>query len=109
MMKGKAETHLQIRVRVTPSQAVLPADEEFAADEEWSQFPDETQQSQLADAPANNSSSCERSSITRVLSLQLPQKEHICATNRARYWMELPGLVGTQSLQEIQQKIEILS
>jgi len=50
MMKGKAGTQLQVRVRVTPSQAVLPPDEEFAADEEWSQFLDETQQSQLAEA-----------------------------------------------------------
>ena len=50
MMKGKADTQLQVRVRVTPSQAVLPPDEEFAADEEWSQFLDETQQSQLAEA-----------------------------------------------------------
>jgi transglutaminase-like putative cysteine protease len=50
MMKGKAETQLQVRVRVTPSQAVLPPDEEFAADEEWSQFLDETQQTQLVDA-----------------------------------------------------------
>jgi transglutaminase-like putative cysteine protease len=50
MMKGKADTELQVRVRVTQSQAVLPPDAEFAADEEWSQFLDETQQSQLADA-----------------------------------------------------------
>jgi transglutaminase-like putative cysteine protease len=50
MMKGKAETQLQVRVRVTPSQAVLPPDEEFAADEEWSQFLDETEQSHLAEA-----------------------------------------------------------
>ena len=50
VMKGKTDTQLQVRVRVTPSQAVLPPDEEFAADEEWSQFLDETQQSQLADA-----------------------------------------------------------
>jgi transglutaminase-like putative cysteine protease len=49
MMKGKAETQLQVRVRVTPSQAVLPPDEEFAADEEWSQFLDETQ-AELAEA-----------------------------------------------------------
>ena len=49
-MKGKAETQLQVRVRVTPSQAVLPPDEEFAADEEWSQFLDENQQSQLVEA-----------------------------------------------------------
>jgi len=48
VMKGKADTQLQVRVRVTPSQAVLPPDEEFAADEEWSQFLDETQ-SELAD------------------------------------------------------------
>jgi len=50
VMKGKAETQLQVRVRVTPSQAVLPPDEEFAADEEWSQFLDENQQAQLVDA-----------------------------------------------------------
>ena len=50
VMKGKADTQLQVRVRVTPSQAVLPPDEEFAADEEWSQFLEEDQQSQLADA-----------------------------------------------------------
>jgi transglutaminase-like putative cysteine protease len=50
VMKGKADTQLQVRVRVTPSQAVLPPDEEFAADEEWSQFLDETQESQLAEA-----------------------------------------------------------
>lgn len=50
VMKGKADTQLQVRVRVTPSQAVLPPDEEFAADEEWSQFLDENQQSQLLEA-----------------------------------------------------------
>jgi transglutaminase-like putative cysteine protease len=50
MMKGKANTQLQVRVRVTPSQAVLPPDEEFAADEEWSQFLDETEQTQLSEA-----------------------------------------------------------
>ncbi len=50
VMKGKAATQLQVRVRVTPSKAVLPPDEEFAADEEWSQFLDETEQSQLVDA-----------------------------------------------------------
>jgi transglutaminase-like putative cysteine protease len=50
MMKGTAGTELQVRVRVTPSQAVLPPGEEFAADEEWSQFLDKTQQSQLAEA-----------------------------------------------------------
>jgi len=46
-MKGKTDTELQVRVRVTPSKAVLPPDEEFAADEEWSQFLEEDRQSQL--------------------------------------------------------------
>jgi transglutaminase-like putative cysteine protease len=50
VMKGRADTLLQVRVRVTPSQAVLPPDEEFASDEEWSQFIDETQQLQRVDA-----------------------------------------------------------
>ncbi len=49
-MKGKAGTELQVRVRVTPSQAVLPPDEEFAADAEWSQFLEEDQESQAANA-----------------------------------------------------------
>jgi len=49
-MKGKADTQLQVRVRVTPSQALLPPDEDFAADQEWSQFLDETQQLQLVAA-----------------------------------------------------------
>jgi transglutaminase-like putative cysteine protease len=50
MMMGRADTQLQVRVRVTPSQAVLPPDEEFAADEEWSQFLDESQQLHLINA-----------------------------------------------------------
>ena len=37
-MKGRAETELQVRVRVTPSQALLPPDDGFVADEEWSLF-----------------------------------------------------------------------
>lgn len=37
-MKGKAQTELQVRVRVSPSEAVLPPDQEFAADQEWSRF-----------------------------------------------------------------------
>jgi hypothetical protein len=49
-MKGKADTQLQVRVRVTPSEALLPHDEDFAADQEWSQFLDETQQLQLVAA-----------------------------------------------------------
>jgi transglutaminase-like putative cysteine protease len=47
IMKGRASTELQVRVRVTPSAAVLPPDQEFAADEEWSQFLEEDQQAQL--------------------------------------------------------------
>lgn len=47
MMKGAAETELQVRVRVTPSKAVLPPDQEFAADEEWSQFLENDQQAQM--------------------------------------------------------------
>jgi transglutaminase-like putative cysteine protease len=43
-MKGSAETALQVRVRVTPSDAVLPPDKEFAADEEWSRFLENDQQ-----------------------------------------------------------------
>ncbi|MBV8571362.1 MAG: transglutaminase family protein [Acidobacteriaceae bacterium] len=38
IMKGRAKTDLQVRVRVSQSEAVLPPDQEFAADEEWSQF-----------------------------------------------------------------------
>jgi transglutaminase-like putative cysteine protease len=50
VMKGKADTQLQVRVRVTPSQAVLPPDEEFGADEEWSKFLEKDQRSQLVRA-----------------------------------------------------------
>jgi hypothetical protein len=45
-MKGSAETELQVRVRVTPSDAVLPPDKEFAADEEWSRFLENDQQAE---------------------------------------------------------------
>lgn len=45
MMKGSADTDLQVRVRVTPSEAVLPPDQEFAADEEWSRFLEQHQES----------------------------------------------------------------
>ena len=38
LMKGSAQTQLQVRVRVSPSEAVLPPEQEFAADEEWSRF-----------------------------------------------------------------------
>ena len=45
-MKGRAETELQVRVRVTPSQTLLPPDEDFAADEEWSLFLEDDEQAQ---------------------------------------------------------------
>ena len=37
-MKGSAKSELQVRVRVTPSEAVLPPDQELASDQEWSRF-----------------------------------------------------------------------
>jgi transglutaminase-like putative cysteine protease len=37
-MKGSAKSELQVRVRVTPSDAVLPPDQELASDHEWSRF-----------------------------------------------------------------------
>ena len=46
-MKGKAETELQVRVRVAASQSLLPPDEEFAADEEWSLFFESDEQALL--------------------------------------------------------------
>jgi transglutaminase-like putative cysteine protease len=49
-MKGSAETELQVRVRVTPSAALLPPDKEFAADEEWSRFLEHDQRSQKVEA-----------------------------------------------------------
>ncbi|HYW43209.1 MAG TPA: transglutaminase family protein [Bryobacteraceae bacterium] len=49
-MKGTAETELQVRVRVTPSDAVLPPDKEFAADEEWSHFLENNQQAEKVQA-----------------------------------------------------------
>jgi hypothetical protein len=45
-MKGSAASKMQVRVRVTPSEAVLPPDQEFAADEEWSRFLEQDSQSQ---------------------------------------------------------------
>jgi transglutaminase-like putative cysteine protease len=46
-MKGRAETELQVRVRVVSSQALLPPDDEFAADEEWSLFFESDEQALL--------------------------------------------------------------
>jgi transglutaminase-like putative cysteine protease len=49
-MKGSAQTELQVRVRVTRSDAVLPPDQEFAADEEWSLFLQKDQEAELESA-----------------------------------------------------------
>jgi len=49
-MKGSAKTELHVRVRVTPSDAVLPPDQEFAADEEWSRFLEKDQEAELLHA-----------------------------------------------------------
>jgi transglutaminase-like putative cysteine protease len=46
-MKGSTETELQVRVRVTPSEAVLPPDQEFASDQEWSRFLAKDQEADL--------------------------------------------------------------
>ena len=49
-MKGSADGELQVRVRVTPSEAILPPDQEFASDEEWSRFLQKDQQAELLHA-----------------------------------------------------------
>ncbi len=49
-MKGAADTDLKVQVRVTPSDAVLPPDQEFAADEEWSRFLERDQKAQSLEA-----------------------------------------------------------
>jgi transglutaminase-like putative cysteine protease len=49
-MKGSAKTDLHVRVRVTPSEAVLPPDQEFASDEEWSRFLQKDQEAELVQA-----------------------------------------------------------
>jgi transglutaminase-like putative cysteine protease len=49
-MKGAAKTELQVRVRVTPSDAVLPPDQEFASDEEWSRFLQKDQEAEQLQA-----------------------------------------------------------
>ena len=38
ILKGSAVSEMQVRVRVSPSEAILPPDQEFASDEEWSRF-----------------------------------------------------------------------
>ena len=50
IMKGLAETELQVRVRVTPSNALLPPDKEFASDEEWSRFLENNQDAEKLQA-----------------------------------------------------------
>lgn len=50
MMKGSADSELQVRVRVTPSEAILPPDQEFASDEEWSRFLEKHQEADLLHA-----------------------------------------------------------
>src|SRR5581483_7323785 len=50
VMKGSADSELQVRVRVTPSEAILPPDQEFASDQEWSRFLESDQQSELLHA-----------------------------------------------------------
>jgi transglutaminase-like putative cysteine protease len=47
IMQGSADSELQVRVRVTPSEAILPPDQEFASDEEWSRFLEKDQQAEL--------------------------------------------------------------
>ena len=49
-MKGSADGELQVRVRVTPSEAILPPDQEFASDEEWSRFLQKDQEAELLHA-----------------------------------------------------------
>jgi transglutaminase-like putative cysteine protease len=49
-MKGSAQSELQVRVRVTPSEAILPPDQEFASDEEWSRFLEKDQKAELLHA-----------------------------------------------------------
>lgn len=46
-MKGSAKTDLRVRVRVTPSDAVLPPDQELASDQEWSRFLETDRQEEL--------------------------------------------------------------
>lgn len=46
-MKGRAETELQVVVRVAASQSLLPPDEEVSADDEWSLFFESDEQALL--------------------------------------------------------------
>lgn len=50
VMKGSGGSELQVRVRVTPSEAILPPDQEFASDQEWSRFLERDQETELLHA-----------------------------------------------------------
>lgn len=50
VMKGSGGSELQVRVRVTPSEAILPPDQEFASDQEWSRFLERDQEAELLHA-----------------------------------------------------------
>ena len=50
VLKGSASSELQVRVRVTPSDAILPPDQEFASDQEWSQFLERDQEAEVLQA-----------------------------------------------------------
>lgn len=50
VLKGSADSELQVRVRVTPSDAILPPDQEFASDQEWSRFLERDQEAELVQA-----------------------------------------------------------
>jgi transglutaminase-like putative cysteine protease len=46
-LKGSAKSEMHVRVRVTPSDAVLPPDQELASDQEWSRFLQSNEQSEI--------------------------------------------------------------
>jgi len=46
-LKGSAKSELLVRVRVTPSDAVLPPDQELASDQEWSRFLESSDQPEI--------------------------------------------------------------
>jgi transglutaminase-like putative cysteine protease len=46
-LKGSAKSEMTVRVRVTPSDAVLPPDQELASDQEWSRFLESNEQNEI--------------------------------------------------------------
>jgi transglutaminase-like putative cysteine protease len=46
-MKGAGETELQVARSRHPSEAILPPDQEFASDEEWSRFLESDQEAEF--------------------------------------------------------------